>query len=59
MNIMTLGVFATIISTGVVASMEYFQFISSGKTLTNFANSIALYAAAAVCEAVAEKYMVE
>lgn len=39
--------------------MEYYQFLSSGKTLTNFTNAIILYAVASVFEAVAEKYMVE
>jgi hypothetical protein len=33
--------------------------VVSGKILLNFTNSIAIYAVAAVFEAIAEKYMVE
>ena len=59
MNIMSLGILATVVSTAVVSSMEYYQFISSGKYLIYFSETIAVYALASVCEAVAEKYMVE
>lgn len=58
MNIMTIGVVVTIISSFVVSAMQYYQYINSGRNLIFFAETIALYAASAVCEAIAEKYMV-
>ena len=58
MNIMTFGVFVTIISSLVVSAMQYYQYVNSGRNLVYFAETIALYAASAVCEAIAEKYMV-
>ena len=58
MNIMTLGVGVTIISSVVVSAMQYYQYINSGRHLVYFVETIALYAGCAVCEAIAEKYMV-
>lgn len=59
MNIMTFGVLATIGSTIVVSFMQHYQYVTSGKSLNNFTNAIILYSLASVCEAMAEKYMVE
>jgi len=50
---MTFGILATIISALIVSGMEYFHFISSGKSLAYFSFTIALYAISAVCESVA------
>lgn len=58
MNIMSFGIFATIISAAVVGLMEYYQFVQSGKILAFFTDAIALYCLSSVFEAVAEKYMV-
>lgn len=53
MNIMSFGIFATIISTGVVGLMEYYQFLQSGKILAFFTDAIALYCLSSVFESVA------
>lgn len=59
MNIMTLGIGVTIISSIIVSSMQYYQYITSGRHMLYFVETIVLYAVSAVCEAFAEKYMVE
>jgi hypothetical protein len=59
MNIMTYGILATFVSAIFMLGIEYYHFVVSGKILLNFTHSIAIYAVAAVFEAVAEKYMVE
>jgi hypothetical protein len=59
MNIMTFGVAATILSAVAISLLEYYHFLLSGKTLVYFTYAIGLYAASAVCESVAEKYMVQ
>jgi hypothetical protein len=53
MNIMTFGVVATLISSIIISVMEYYQYVSSGKHLIYFTETIALYAISAVCESIA------
>lgn len=59
MNIMTFGVAATILSAVAISVLEYYHFLLSGKTLMYFTYAVGLYAVSAVCESVAEKYMVQ
>jgi hypothetical protein len=58
MNIMTFGILATVASALIVSLMQYYQTLEVSQTSNNYVDGIVLYALAAVCEAVAEKYMV-
>jgi hypothetical protein len=59
MNIMTAGVLVTLLCSALVGLFQYWQYAGSGRHSAYYPHTILLYAASAVCEAVAEKYMVE